>query len=481
MDRRRRAFIAGLIALSACLWLVGGCTSPPTQVLVLLDTDAPADRVVTFTVFVSASGGEITDAGRSWSRLADGGGIALPASFGIVPAPGATAGDDVALTVRFSMSAGSHGEPSAQFDRVARFRFAPHTTIRLGMFMAVGCVAHADGCLRVASAQCTVAQRCSEMDMTCGDHAECVAPRIDPLEAGVLDAGLDATGPDGCVRACAGRVCGSDGCGGTCGACAAGATCSAGGACVAPCVSACGSRVCGPDPRCGTSCGRCASGSNCSGTGVCVCSPGLTDCSGACANLSDDPSHCGACGTRCGTNEQCTAAACVCVPGTMRRAGVCLPGCGAVLAAAGLPNAGTGCCASPCTLREGGPSYDCAHCCESTGPGACGCAGGLIMCGGSCIDGQTDPNNCGSCGTVCATGACSGGVCACGAGQQRCGGVCINVLNDLNNCGACGSVCTAPGPGCCGGRCTSLNGDPFNCGSCGRTCTSHMCVAGNCV
>jgi V8-like Glu-specific endopeptidase len=43
-----------------------------------------------------------------------------------------------------------------------------------------------------------------------------------------------------CAPACAGRACGSDGCGGTCGACDAADSCSSAGACVAP-ASACAS------------------------------------------------------------------------------------------------------------------------------------------------------------------------------------------------------------------------------------------------
>ena len=37
------------------------------------------------------------------------------------------------------------------------------------------------------------------------------------------------------------------------------------------------------------------------------------------------------------------------------------------------------------------------------------------MCGGSCINTQTDASNCGGCGVVCALGqTCSAGVCSCG-------------------------------------------------------------------
>ncbi|NMC71332.1 MAG: hypothetical protein GYA57_14875 [Myxococcales bacterium] len=93
-----------------------------------------------------------------------------------------------------------------------------------------------------------------------------------------------------CVPACAGRECGSDGCGGTCPpGCSGGWICGAAGRCEcaglpcgsaccyagqvctgsACCTPACAGRECGPD-GCGGSCGSCASGWGCSGSGACV-------------------------------------------------------------------------------------------------------------------------------------------------------------------------------------------------------------------
>src|SRR5438067_9588188 len=45
------------------------------------------------------------------------------------------------------------------------------------------------------------------------------------------------------------------------------------------------------------------------------CPVGLTLCSGACVKLSDDPSHCGACGTACGGGKACIGGACACPVG----------------------------------------------------------------------------------------------------------------------------------------------------------------------
>lgn len=40
------------------------------------------------------------------------------------------------------------------------------------------------------------------------------------------------------------------------------------------------------------------------------------------------------------------------------------------------------------------------------------CTGEELACGTSCVDANTDPNNCGACGNVCSSGLCSWGVCA---------------------------------------------------------------------
>jgi hypothetical protein len=75
---------------------------------------------------------------------------------------------------------------------------------------------------------------------------------------------------------------------------------------------------------------------------------------------------------------------------------------------------------------------------------------------GTCINTDTDPNNCGMCGRVCDfTGPnCSGGIC---------------------QCGSLGRACAAPGPfdagqSCCAGTC-----HPNSNTSCG--CEMTMCTA----
>jgi hypothetical protein len=61
--------------------------------------------------------------------------------------------------------------------------------------------------------------------------------------------------PPPCVKSCAGKQCGSDGCGGQCGACSPAQTCRDD-TCVVVCVPQCNGRACGPD-SCGGECGIC--------------------------------------------------------------------------------------------------------------------------------------------------------------------------------------------------------------------------------
>jgi hypothetical protein len=74
------------------------------------------------------------------------------------------------------------------------------------------------------------------------------------------------------------------------------------------------------------------------------------------------------------------------------------------------------------------------------------CGPGQAVCdaSGACFDLTSDPNNCGACGNVCASGSCVAGQCqpastpTCTA---ACNGVCTDLTSDPNNCGACGNAC----------------------------------------
>ena len=71
------------------------------------------------------------------------------------------------------------------------------------------------------------------------------------------------------------------------------------------------------------------------------------------------------------------------------------------------------------------------------------CASGTTECNGACTSTQSDDNNCGACGNVCAhSQVCESGVCGCATGvslQRRVQAVCLQT--DEDNCGSCGNVC----------------------------------------
>ncbi len=82
-------------------------------------------------------------------------------------------------------------------------------------------------------------------------------------------------GDKGCVPACAGKECGSNGCGGVCGTCynlsggVDNALCQADGTCGEDVVCSCDAKKCGVD-NCGNSCGACKSGTQCNDQGQCI-------------------------------------------------------------------------------------------------------------------------------------------------------------------------------------------------------------------
>jgi len=173
------------------------------------------------------------------------------------------------------------------------------------------------------------------------------------------------------------------------------------------------------------------------------------------------------------------------------------------------------------------------------------CATGYTQCGVACVDLQSDPTNCGSCGNVCPSStACSAGVCG-GArdatvdghdgsdggddssdgspfdgiveeGGHRDGGdgsteagdggdggdgaVCTPPFNTPQHCGDCNTVCAPPNDQCkpsdggfacapfcnpplsnCHGVCVDLRSDPFNCGVCDHVCPTFLCQSSQCV
>jgi hypothetical protein len=124
------------------------------------------------------------------------------------------------------------------------------------------------------------------------------------------------------------------------------------------------------------------------------------------------------------------------------------------------------------------------------------CAQSGLACNGICEETQTDPSNCGACGNVCPTTlspycianpnqcgtiqqACVSGVCGgCGAGLNACSGSCTNLQSDPSNCGVCGTACL-PGQVCTAGQCMANLPNGAACNSANQ-CTGGFCVNGTC-
>jgi hypothetical protein len=140
------------------------------------------------------------------------------------------------------------------------------------------------------------------------------------------------------------------------------------------------------------------------------CDAPLVDCNGVCVDLLTDMDNCGACGE-------------ICESGLV----------------------GVACIGGEC-VRTSCPAALPLQCGETVD---------------DCVDPATDPNNCGDCGVVCASGVCTNGTCVetgCTADQTVCDGVCVETCCDNNNCGACGNVCTG-GLTCFEGKCDCPSGN----------------------
>lgn len=128
------------------------------------------------------------------------------------------------------------------------------------------------------------------------------------------------------------------------------------------------------------------------------------------------------------------------------------------------------------------------------------CPEGQMMCGGACVDVQTDPTHCGGCATACWLGqSCEAGRCVTpcsGDNMLLCGELCVDITSDNANCGACGHVCEEgrvctggvcepyclPPQTLCDGRCLDLQTDRSHCGSCTAACTDKQyCAGGRCL
>ena len=120
---------------------------------------------------------------------------------------------------------------------------------------------------------------CSGSQRNCNTNGQCVC---DSASCNPGSTCLSSTGKC-CIPSCTGKVCGSDGCGGSCGSCAGGQECTPSGACCTP--TGCTAGTCGTDDGCGNPCG-CPTGQVCNGTTCCT--PSCNGCA-----TSGQPDGCG--------------------------------------------------------------------------------------------------------------------------------------------------------------------------------------------
>lgn len=144
-----------------------------------------------------------------------------------------------------------------------------------------------------------------------------------------------------------------------------------------------------------------------------------------CASLLSDNANCGACGRVCGQATSCAAGVCQSTGG-------------------GSDGGSVGCAPFQTQCVQGGGAPFCASL-------------------------QSDNDNCGTCGNVCAGGTfCVAGVCGgvtCGTGQSLCqraagGSFCASLEFDPLNCGACNNACPAATPYCISSACNAQNYGP---------------------
>jgi hypothetical protein len=255
-----------------------------------------------------------------------------------------------------------------------------------------------------------------------------------------------------------------------------GNSCPAGDSCVS---SSCVTQTCNAsDPM-----EPCSSPGSAGGTAQC--------CGSACVDTNEDPANCGVCGNACSTGMFCLSGQCAAIP-------TCGPANSGTLCPLASGKTGT-CCSSQCVDTES-DSANCEGCGIACPVGEFCNVGSYPPC--SLVDGGAAPSCYGGgaacpAGTVCSEQEClaptcpvgaSGGHCAFGVSVTGtcCNGVCADTTQDPDNCGTCGTTCAS-------GVCYSSLGMPAQClpGEDAGSCTGPdnpfgcapgtTCLAGNCV
>ena len=121
-----------------------------------------------------------------------------------------------------------------------------------------------------------------------------------------------------------------------------------------------------------------------------------------------------------------------------------------------------------------------------------GCQPSTTLCGGACVDVQTDPNHCGGCNQPCApdpqhpvADTCSGGTCVCGAAAGPCGAglTCVAAVCTCTPGGLCTGCCSKDRQTCYPASTTTCGTGGTDCKNCddGNPCSLDSCAGGSCA
>jgi hypothetical protein len=167
------------------------CRSIPTQIELIVDTDAPSERQIELRVLSVrgiASPAQLAELAES-RALVDrvllrsstvdvpvGQRLTLPGSVTLLPASsGSTEPVTVWLRARIAATATA---PEILLDRVLYLSFIRGAHGYARAFLPVRCGDRATDCTSVAAPLCTVSTRCREQGATCGDLGECITPSV---------------------------------------------------------------------------------------------------------------------------------------------------------------------------------------------------------------------------------------------------------------------------------------------------------------
>lgn len=190
------------VAIACSFFALAACRYRPTQITLLLDSNVSASRPQTLTI--TALRGEHSLAELSTAsmvtRITNASSVIFPGSVALVPRQGQPRSDVTSVLAVLDVPA-QGAQPALRIERLQRLRLIEQVPQQGRMFFNAQCGAPSSGCASVAASECTVARRCIDQGLTCGDDGTCVplelpvvvVPPETPLDATVIDARAPTT------------------------------------------------------------------------------------------------------------------------------------------------------------------------------------------------------------------------------------------------------------------------------------------------